>query len=169
MDPNIDLKKILELHAKWAIVEAGGIRADLQGAILREADLRGADLLGADLLGAIGADQALASASHLPATGPLHGWKKCRDEAIVKLLIPDGAMRSHGAGRKCRASEAVVLAIYNSDGEPIGETFSAHDPSFVYRVGETVTPREPWCEDRWRECASGIHFFITREEAEAYN
>jgi hypothetical protein len=22
--------------------------------------------------------------------------------------------------------------------------------------------------DRWQECAGGIHFFITREEAEAY-
>ena len=36
-----------------------------------------------------------------------------------------------------------------------------------YRVGETVTP-DSWDEDRWEECASGIHFFITPEEAVDY-
>ena len=45
---------------------------------------------------------------------------------------------------------------------------SKHDYTFVYRVGETVEPREPFDPNRWNECASGIHFFITREEAEAH-
>ena len=38
---------------------------------------------------------------------------------------------------------------------------------FVYRVGETVRP-DAWGGDRWVECAGGIHFFLTRYEAENY-
>ena len=58
----MDLKQILELHKKWLNNEAGGKRAylrdaylrdaDLSGANLRDADLSGADLRGADLSGA---------------------------------------------------------------------------------------------------------------------
>ena len=34
------------------------------------------------------------------------------------------------------------------------------------RTGKIVKPREPFSEDRWDECASGIHFYLTRIEAE---
>ena len=44
-----ELKKILELHAKWINGEEGGKRADLSHADLSDADLRGADLSGANL------------------------------------------------------------------------------------------------------------------------
>ena len=44
-----ELKKILELHAKWINGEEGGKRADLSHADLSDADLRGADLSHADL------------------------------------------------------------------------------------------------------------------------
>ena len=44
----MDLKKILDEHAKW-LAGNGGERADLQGADLLWADLQGADLQGADL------------------------------------------------------------------------------------------------------------------------
>ena len=43
------LNEILELHKKWMDGEAGGIRADLRGANLRDADLRGANLRYANL------------------------------------------------------------------------------------------------------------------------
>ena len=37
----------------------------------------------------------------------------------------------------------------------------------VYKVGEVVRPdRFDTC--RWKECTNGIHFFITRKEAEEY-
>ena len=36
-----------------------------------------------------------------------------------------------------------------------------------YRVGETVRP-DKWDENRFNECSNGIHFFITRIEAENY-
>lgn len=42
---------------------------------------------------------------------------------------------------------------------------SIHDRSFAYANGMTVEPEKPFDENRWKECASGIHFYITRIEA----
>ena len=61
-----------------------------------------------------------------------------------------------------------MLAIYTRDGADATEAFSQHDPEFRYIPGETVTPKNPFDEDMWNECASGIHWFITRLEAESY-
>ena len=63
----------------------------------------------------------------------------------------------------CRAEFADVLDV-------IGAEFgvSIHDGSTKYRKGERVTP-DSWSETWTEECAAGIHFFITREEAEAYS
>jgi len=41
------------------------------------------------------------------------------------------------------------------------------DTKFEYKVGEVVMPSS-FDEDPWLECGSGIHFFLTRTEAEAY-
>lgn len=106
--------------------------------------------------------------TRITPTGDLIGWKKCRSGTIVKLLIPEDAKRSNALGRKCRAECAKVLEIWGTCGVPIEHTRSQYDPTFIYRVGETVRHNGQWCEDRWTECAPGIHFFITREEAEAW-
>jgi len=45
---------------------------------------------------------------------------------------------------------------------------SSRDAEMFYRAGETVRP-DSWDENRWNECSHGIHFFITRAEAEAYD
>ena len=79
--------------------------ADLCGADLCDANLRGADLCGADLRGAKNAELPIAMTRILP-DGDLIGWKKCRNGALVKLLIPAKAKRSHAFGRKCRAEFA---------------------------------------------------------------
>jgi hypothetical protein len=42
-----------------------------------------------------------------------------------------------------------------------------HDDKTEYRVGETVTP-DGFDEDRWNTCGQGIHFYLTRQEAEAH-
>ncbi|GAA4391517.1 pentapeptide repeat-containing protein [Tsukamurella soli] len=147
--------------------------ANLYGANLCEADLRGANLRGADLYGADlrGAKEipALAAAQTVvaPESGSVEGWKKALDNRIVHLRIPKDAARSNATGRKCRASKAKVLAIFNADGSPAEEAFSRHDPRFRYEVGKTVKPDNGFDADRWNECASGIHFFVTRAEAEA--
>ncbi len=135
--------------------------ADLYGANLYGANLYGADLYGADLKDAKYADLVIAQTRILPA-GSLIGWKKCRDGIIVKLRIPEEARRSHAFGRKCRAEFADVIEIIGAD-----EAISSHDGVTVYRAGERVTP-DSFDENWQEECASGIHFFITKEEAENY-
>ena len=136
--------------------------ADLGGANLRGANLRGADLYGAQNV----PDYVAAQTTVAPPEGPIIGWKKTQ-EGIVKLRVPAEAQRSNATGRKCRASEAKVLAIYTTDGSEITEAHSTYDPNFVYQVGETVRP-DSYDPDRWNECAPGIHFYITREEAEGH-
>ena len=142
--------------------------ADLRGANLCGADLRGADLCGADLCGAKNAALPIARMQFIPTEGAFIGWKMCRDGAIVKLGISKDAKRSHGSERKCRCSMAKCLAIWRADGTETNEARSLHDESFVYRVGKVVTP-DAFDEDRWNTCGSGIHFYITREEAEAHS
>ena len=141
--------------------------ADLRGADLREDDLRGTDLRGTNLRGAKNAELAQAYTYIVPE-GSIIGWKLCRDNILVKLRIPEEAKRSNATGRKCRAKFADVLEMINLDDKQkqITEAVSLYDDTFKYVVGERVVPKEPWNDDRWEECASGIHFYITRIEAE---
>jgi hypothetical protein len=136
--------------------------ADLCDANLCDADLRGANLRGADLCGAKNADLAIAATRILPG-GDLIGWKKCLGDVLVKLRIPAAAKRSHAFGRKCRAEYVEVLEVIGAD---VGVT-RTRGPQTEYRVGETVRP-DSWDDDWMNECSHGIHFFITRAEAEAY-
>ena len=99
----------------------------------------------------------------MPEEGEFIAFKKLRNDIVATLTIPAEAKRVGGlAGRKCRASSAVVVALSSGD---VG--YSMHDARFAYRVGETVTP-DAFNDDIRVECGAGIHFFITRKEAEAY-
>ena len=147
-------------------------KANMMGADLRSADIGGADLAGADLHGAEGAGLIMAQTRILPDGGDIIGWKKAwtvdDQPIIVKLLIPSDAQRSNGMGRRCRASEAKVLDLQDLAGHSIATVaYSAHDPEFAYRLGETVES-DGFDPDRWAECTDGIHFFITRIEAVGY-
>ena len=104
-----------------------------------------------------------------PDTGSFIAWKKA-SRRIIKLLIPEDAKRSSATSRKCRANKAIVLSIENIDGSPSEEleVKSNYDPNFTYRVGETVEVKD-FDEDRFNECAPGIHFFINREDAVFYH
>ena len=156
-------------------------RADLSGANLSGANLYGADLYGADLSGAKIGKKLIDKFYPLacPETGSFIGWKKAigidsegkRNSAIVKLEILEDAKRSSAFGRKCRCSAAKVLAI-----EPIidnclqasyDRAVSGFNQRFLYKVGEIVSVPD-FDEDRAHECAPGIHFFITRQEAVDY-
>ena len=136
--------------------------ADLRNTNLSDADLRYADLRGADLRGA--KTHYLTIGYHLacPEEGSFVGWKKCADNVIVKLLITEDAKRSSATTRKCRASKVEVLDIIGAD-----LAVSQHDSDFIYKVGD-IKEVTDFNEDRWSECASGIHFFLTREEAEQW-
>ena len=161
-------------------------RANLSYANLKYANLLGSNLSATNLLGAILDDAGLHDTSlrganltqatytntvlnlQCPEEGSFIAWKKLAGNKIAKLLIPEDAKRSSATTRKCRASKASVLAIYNNKGDKeFSEGISNHDIGFIYRVGETVYA-DLWDEDRWVECSGGIHFFTTRKEAEEY-
>ena len=149
-------------------------RADLRGASLSYADLRGADLSHADLRDAKLRyaelrDTKIFIPMACPEEGSFIGYKKARDNYIVKLEILSDAKRCSGTGRKCRCSKARVLSITNIDGTAnyITSVPSKFDSDFVYKIGEIVSVPD-FDEDRWNECSKGIHFFITREAAVNY-
>lgn len=156
--------------------------ADLRGANLRGADLRGADLHSADLCDAdlrganprdanlCGANLRDAKGCYLscPTEGSFIGWKKASGH-IVKLRIPEDARRSSATGHKCRCDKAYVMEIQNMDGTKATEDTvrSDYDQNFVYTVGATVEVPD-FDDNRWGECALGIHFFIDRRAAGEY-
>ena len=157
------------------LIGANLIGANLSGANLSKADLSGADLRGAYLKGAylIGANLRGANLNYpiaCPEEGSFVAFKKCRDNTIVKLLIPEDAKRCSATSRKCRCNKAIVLSIEDTNGHimELDCVASKHDQTFIYRVGETASVFD-FDENRWNECAPGIHFFITREEAINYN
>lgn len=146
------LKEILDKHLMWLMNEHGGEKADLRWADLRWAEI---DL---DLL-----NKFFPIAC--PESGSFIAWKKASGK-IVKLEVLEDAKRSSAYGRKCRCSAARVLAIENIDGTDSGltEIASSYDNDFVYHVGE-IASVQGFDDDRRNECAPGIHFFITRQEA----
>ena len=127
-----------------------------------KANLRGANLRGADLSGAKDVPEIAKAQTLITPEGDIIGWKKCQSGVIVKLLIPSSAKRHNATSRKCRAEYADVLEVIGAE---VG--ISQHDGKTEYRVGHRVTC-DKWGEDRFEECAGGIHFFITRIEAENY-
>ena len=152
--------------------------ADLRGANLSEADLYGADLRGTKNIpfytcplvcpeegSFIGFKKAIAYDSDIPGK-PLN--IRLLDHVIVKLKIPKNAKRSSATTRKCRCSEAEVISITSLLGDySLTKAFSSFDPNFKYEVGKIVAV-DNFDEDRWNECSTGIHFFITRAEAVDY-
>ena len=145
--------------------EANLFRADLRKADLREANLRNAYLSGTDLSENAKIDYPITC----PETGSFIGYKKAGCEYIVKLQICKDAKRSSATAKKCRCSKALVLAIENIDESDSGlqEIASDFDHCFIYRVGE-IAEVPDFDNDRWNECAPGIHFFMDRQDAVEY-
>ena len=161
--------------------------ADLNSADLRCANLRGASLSGASLSGANLYNANLYSSNLNNANlnnvktnmytigynlacseeGSFIGYKKA-GKYIVKLLIMEDSKRNSATTLKCRCDKAKVLDIEKIDtGEKIESTPSDYDINFIYKVGEIVKV-DNFDENRWNECASGIHFFMNKENAIKY-
>lgn len=148
--------------------------ADLRLANLHRANLIGADLRCADLNGAKVDRTNLIDAQNIdfpilcPEKGSFIGFKKANG-LIVELEILSDALRSSATTRKCRCSKAKVISITNPDGSPSGITSipSSYDGNFIYTIGDIVEV-DDFDTNRWNECAPGIHFFITRQEAVNY-
>ena len=158
------------------LLEADLREANLSGANLYEADLRGADLRGADLRWVTLYEADLRGAKGVPFipmacpdSGEFIGWKKASDY-IVKLKILEDSKRSSATGRKCRCNKALVVDIQSIDGngKAVDEITSDYDSSFVYKIGGIVSV-DNFDDDRWNECAHGIHFFVNRQEAVNYS
>ena len=169
--------------------------ANFRGADLRSADLSHCNLKKADFTGAkISTTDFFMSELRgaeiesvplaCPDTGSFVGWKKAyyysaKDSApgdcvIVKLRITDDAKRLSATARACRASKVEVLEIQSLDGDVLISDPSSADCAvsmkyidFEYRVGDLIEV-ENFEENRWISVASGIHFFINRQDAVDY-
>lgn len=151
---------------------------NLRGAAMRYNDLSGADIRYADLFCAvlehaklddiIYNDETKFFKLHCPDKGAFLGYKKCFNDRLVQLLIPADAKRTSATLPSCRCSKAKVLTIKSFDyREEFDEAWSLVDEHFVYRKGEWVEV-PVFDEDRWNDSTTGIHFWLTREEALNY-
>ena len=143
-----ELNDILENHKKWLDGEEGGVCADLSYADLSYAE-------------------NFVFPFACPEKGSFIGWKKCRDNLIVELEICADAKRSSATGRKCRCDKAKVLSVTTPEGAAVDHATSGFDCNFIYHVGDIVSV-DNFDDNRWNECAPGIHFFISRQEAVDY-
>ncbi len=152
--------------------------ADMRTASFRYCDMRKCNIRGADLFGAVLEFARLEEIEpdentkwfrlYCPEKGAFLGYKKCVNNRLVQLLIPADAKRTSATRPSCRCSKAKVLTIKSFDfKENYEEAWSLVDENFVYRRGEWVEVKN-FNEDRWMDSTTGIHFWLTREEAEAY-
>ena len=154
------------------------VDASLQGTDFRNSSLVCADISGAnlycamlehaDLTDIIYDERTKFFALHCPKEGAFLGYKKCFDHRIVQLLIPAEARRTSATNTSCRCDVAKVLSIKDMyTNEPYDEAVSYVDENFIYYVGCWVVA-ENFNPDRWADSTGGIHFWLTRKEAEKY-
>jgi len=145
--------------------------SDLNGADLSRADVRGADFTKAYLDNVVLRElvrdkttwpnkfiELLVAKRTIVPEGDIIGWKKLADGSLAKLLIPAGVARVGGCvGRECRAAMAHVL-----EGNGVG-----FRDRMYYNAGEDVIPSS-FDPDPLVEYAPGVHFFVSKMEAEEY-
>ena len=149
------------------LTNADSNNAKLNHANLKHAVLRGANLRGADLSDVITNIYTIGYNLACPEKGSFIGYKKA-DNCIVELLILEDSKRSSATSVKCRCDKAKVLHIINIETDSyIEEVRSDYDENFVYRVGEIVSVND-YDNDRWNECSTGIHFFVSKQDAINY-
>ena len=175
---NLSYANLINTNLRGAYLRGVDLNyANLSYANLRGTDLTGADLTyviltGANLIGANLTDVKYDNTTaffelQCPEEGSFIGYKKA-DNKIVKLLITEDAKRSSATTRRCRCSKAKVLSITSIDGKKNFEKVNSdYDIYFIYEVGKVIEVKD-YDDNRWNECSSGIHFFITRNEAVIY-
>lgn len=153
--------------------------ANLSDAYLCNANLYGADLIGADLSNANLSNANLCRANLRDAKGRfieyrkgkiltqnIIGYKKCTGDhgsVIVTLEIPRGAIVFSINGYKFRTNKAKVIGLDGGN-----RAMSVYQYQYMsYYMGDEFTIYDFDCEYNV-VCGPGIHFFMTREEAENY-
>ena len=174
-----ELDKIIEQHQHWLKKDCEGwedMRADLSGADLSKANLSRADLIGANLREAnlyeadlswadlSGANLSEADQFRLGKVldEPLTGYKKTQEGVVITAEIPAGSIVFCINGSKCRTNRAKITDMAGHE-----VLHSQHDNNFEYRLGQEIEIKDFNLMYNV-ECASGFHFFRTREEAEKY-
>lgn len=142
---------------------------DLSGANLIRANLTGANLTGANLTGVHMKEANLAEAIFdkgeqcrlgMILTKSMKGYKKTSEGNVIELKIPKGAIVFSINNSECRANKAIVTKCE-------GVQHSWFDPGFEYKEGNTINIKGFNLQYNI-ECAEGIHFYRTKEEAEKY-
>ena len=137
--------------------------ANLEGANLEGANLEGANLEGANLEGAKLDDKEKYRLGQI-LKEPITGYKKTGEGVVITATIPAGAIVFCINGSKCRTNKARIIDMGGQN-----EVFhSLYDNKFEYRLMQDIEI-EDFNLMYNVECASGFHFFRTREEAEKYN
>ena len=136
--------------------EADLCHADLRYAILSNNDLSGANLHGTNLFGDL-----VEYRKGKIVTEDILGYKKCIGDIIVTLRIPRGAIVFSINGNQCRTNKVKVVGIDGAD-----RAYSQYNWGSYY-VGDEINVYNFNCEYN-NLCAEGIHFFLTKEEAEKY-
>ena len=151
-----EIKKVLAAHKQWLNNDGG------EGANLMDANLRGANLRGANL----------PNYQIIPEIGAFDGWKKFAKGIVGRVRIPARAGRAQGiSSRKCRANEIKLLEAWGKEGVKLPKGTIVKNGTYSkvikYTVGG-VTKINNLSDDIRLECAPGIHFFVTRKEAEKW-
>ena len=171
MTPAIKLGMAVKiaLHECANLADANLVGANLADANLARANLARANLARANLADAYLADAYLARAKNIklpafqiPQEGELIVYKKLHNGAVCKLRIPPESRRTASVvGRKCRAEFAEVI-----EGE--GKSWRTDGDHVIDYAPGTVVNADKYDDNPLVECAGGIHFFLTREEAEVW-
>ena len=114
-----------------------------------------------------------------PKSSKLKCFSQFSLPCLVKLLIPEDALRSSSTTFKCRASKAKVLDVEILEDSPNFKALteppniddyvirSTYDRSYTYNIGD-ILEVDNFDHNRWHECAPGIHFFLDKENARNY-
>jgi Family of unknown function (DUF5758) len=150
------LNVILNEHKKW-LFGTGSSRADLSRAYLSGAYLKDIKNFKLDF-------------AHCPEEGSFIAWKKGKYH-LIKIVIPNDAKRTSCViNRKCRAEYVLTIAIYDLNGKKLPDTTEApgwHNQEVIYKVGQ-ITKADKFDDNIFVDCSNGIHFFVTRREAEEW-
>ena len=179
-DANLSDANLSDANLRGAYLRGAYLRgANLSDTYLSDADLSdtylsGANLRGAYLIGAYLSDANLSDANlrdttlpHfliVPEEGSFYAYKRT-SLGVIKVQIPAKAKRTNSlVGRKCRAEYVKVVS-----GEGLGGTSPTQSGSqcLTYSKGDIIKA-DKYDDDIRVECTGGIHFFMTKREAEEY-
>ena len=160
-DANLGYANLTSANLTSANLYGANLRcANLTDANLTDANLGYANLYGANLYGANLKGATLPHFQIVPELGAFFGWKMTT-KGVIKILVPNHAKRTSTlVGRKCRASHVIPLG-----GDGLGGTGPNYSGIIYEQYVEVYSDFDP---DIRIECTKGIHFYMTRKEAEEW-